>query len=192
MTDLILRLVMEQETVIGNYTFDYGTGVPQGSSLSPFLFTVAFEEALFSSDHLANVIKRGDLLAYADDILIQSSSINELKTIISEIQKLQTEWGLIINKRKSELMLAKDAEEEIAEIDGVKIVNKVKYLGMVISTDTKEIIKDAKNSIRRNVACFKGRLRYTSLEVKEQLILSYSRSLLIYFGTPLMAAGLWD
>ena len=31
-----------------------------------------------------------------------------------------------------------------------------------------------------------------SLEVKEQLLFSYSRSLLQYFGTPLVAAKVWE
>ena len=36
-----------------------------------------------------------------------------------------------------------------------------------------------------------GKIRHTSLEIKEQLLISHSRSLMIYFGTPLVSAGIW-
>ena len=37
----------------------------------------------------------------------------------------------------------------------------------------------------------KGRLRLASLEVKEQVLISYARSLAIYFGTPMVAVNIW-
>jgi hypothetical protein len=43
-------------------------------SLSPVLFNAYLEEALKSSKKLEEVRKRGDLLAYADDMLVMSSN----------------------------------------------------------------------------------------------------------------------
>ena len=63
---------------------------------------------------------------------------------------------------------------------------------MTISSNCTEIISDAKRSIRRNIACIKNRLRQASIEVKEQLLNSFTRSLLIYFSTPLVVAGIWS
>ena len=51
-----------------------GMGLPQGSILSPVLFNVYLEEALKSSKKLEEVRKRGDLLAFADDMLVMSSN----------------------------------------------------------------------------------------------------------------------
>ena len=48
------------------------------------------------------------------------------------------------------------------------------------------------HAIRRNVGLTKWRLRAAVTEVKEQAMLSYVGSLLIYFGAPLVAAGIWD
>jgi hypothetical protein len=59
-------------------------GLPQGSVLSPVLFNVYLEEAIRSSNKLEEVRRRGDLLAFADDMLVMTNSKPELEQIISE------------------------------------------------------------------------------------------------------------
>jgi hypothetical protein len=45
--------------------------------------------------------KRGDLLAFADDMLILTNCKAELEEVIKEIELLAPEWNLKMNKEKS-------------------------------------------------------------------------------------------
>ena len=54
-------------------------GLPQGSILSPVFFSVYLEEALKSSKKFEVMRRRGDLLAFADDMLVMSNSQPEIE-----------------------------------------------------------------------------------------------------------------
>ena len=69
--------------------------------LSPMLFNVYLEEALNSSAKLLAMRRRGDLLAFADDMLILTNCKAELEEAIKEIELLAPEWSLKMNKEKS-------------------------------------------------------------------------------------------
>ena len=56
------------------------------------------EEALKSSRKLEEVKKRGDLLAFADDMLVMSNNQHEIEMIISELGTLQDNWNMRLNK----------------------------------------------------------------------------------------------
>ena len=94
--------------------------------LSPVLFNVYLEEALKSSSKLEAVRKRGDLLAFADDMLIMTNNQNELVMVIEELTALQQRWNLRLNKKKSEIL----TKEDVQEVGGIKCTKTVKYLGV--------------------------------------------------------------
>ena len=46
---------------------------------------------------------RGDLLAFADDMLIMSNQRGEIEKAINEMASLQAKYNLKLNKKKSEM-----------------------------------------------------------------------------------------
>ena len=89
LVDLIVKIHNESTIQIGTHTMNAEMGLPQGSILSPVLFNVYLEEALKSSNKLEEVRKRGDLLAFADDMLVMSNSRPEVEMIVGELANLQ-------------------------------------------------------------------------------------------------------
>ena len=95
------------------------------------LFNVYLEEALKSSPKLEVVRKRGDHLAFADDMLIMTNNQNELVMVIEELTALQQKWNLRLNKKKSEILI----KEDVQEVGGIKCTKTVKYLGVRVTCD---------------------------------------------------------
>ena len=131
MVDLIMKLHSDSTIQVGTHSINAEMGLPQGSVLSPVLFNVYLEEALKSSLKLEEVRKRGDLLAFADDMLVMTNNQSELTMIIDELRKLQQQWNLRLNKRKSEILTKEDSQE----VNGIKCVKTVKYLGVKVTCD---------------------------------------------------------
>ena len=95
---------------VGTSSLNAEMGLPQGSVLSPVLFNVYLEEALNSSELLKGMRRRGDLLAFADDMLVMSSQKGEIEQAISELSSLQLKYNLRLIKKKSEILTAEKRE----------------------------------------------------------------------------------
>ena len=129
-----MKLHNESTIQVGMHDINAEMGLPQGSVLSPVLFNVYLEEALKSSAKLDAVRRRGDLLAFADDMLVMTDNQNELTMIIDELSKLEQQLNLRLNKKKSEIL----TKESIQEIGGVRCVKTVEYLSMRVTCDRQE------------------------------------------------------
>jgi hypothetical protein len=74
--------------------------------------------------------------------------------IISELAKLQDNWNLRLNKKKSEILTG----ENLPEIGGVKCTKTVKYLGVRVTVDKKEQTRVAREQIDKNIKVMRWRL----------------------------------
>ena len=79
LVELIVKLHNESTIQVGTHSMSAEMGLPQGSILSPVLFNVYLQEAFKSSRKLEDMRKRGDLLAFADDMLVMSNSKHEVE-----------------------------------------------------------------------------------------------------------------
>jgi hypothetical protein len=151
------------------------------------LFNVYLEEALNSSSKLSAMRKRGDLLAFADDMLILTNSKAELEEAIQEIEHLAPEWSLRMNKEKSQV-LTKDTCRDVA---GVPCMMSVKYLGVPVHVNNKQQNEMVVASVKRNLQFLRWKLRDAEVAIKETLTCVLARSILVYMGTPMVAAKRW-
>jgi hypothetical protein len=76
-------------------------GVPQGSTLSPSMFNVYLEDAIMSSQILANGVEQNKIKAFADDLLLIADSIEEVEIFLKEIMNWKSTHGLEINVGKT-------------------------------------------------------------------------------------------
>ena len=60
-----------------------------------------------------------------------------------------------------------------------------------MAVDKKDQIRISKEQINKNVQLLRWRLKRVDSDVLERLTCCLARSMLIYIGTPLAAAGLW-
>jgi hypothetical protein len=67
----------------------------------------------------------------------------------------------------------------------------VKYLGVRVAVDKKDQIRISKEQINKNVQLLRWKLKRVDGDVLERLTCCLARSMLIYIGTPMAAAGLW-
>ena len=85
---LLMKLHENSTIEVGASSLNAEMGLPKGSVLSSVLFNIYLEDYLNSSSILHGMRKRGDLLAFADDMLIISNQKEEIGKAIDEIAYL--------------------------------------------------------------------------------------------------------
>ena len=110
-------------------------GIRQGCTVSATLFKLVTYEimnrlekegAQYNVDNI-NI----NSIFYADDSILVANSIENAARNLKILIEVSASFGLHINKEKSNIMIY-NCKENIEEIDGIKVVKKIKYLGFFL------------------------------------------------------------
>nr|XP_047137582.1 uncharacterized protein LOC124814074 [Hydra vulgaris] len=120
--------------------FRLSQGVRQGSILSPHLYNIYTEnllEKIVSESKVGTSINGvyTGIIAYADDIVLQSSTISGLQSLINIVQKYGLSNFIKLNTEKTEFLISGISSILINVIyingDPIKPQNNLKHLGLI-------------------------------------------------------------
>ena len=119
-------------------------GVRQGECLSPFLFAVYVNDLEYNMRNTGAGVTVNDmkifLLLYADDAVIFSETPTGLQSGINELQKYCERWKLPLNTTKYRIVVFRKGNRPVSfqwkyDEDNLESVSKIKYLGLMISSN---------------------------------------------------------
>ena len=85
-------------------------------------------------------------LFFADDSFILADSVENATHNLNVLIEASKKFGLKINREKCNVIVFNDRKNTIKEIENIKVVNKIKYLGIVID-NKRELFKSQKEII---------------------------------------------
>ena len=147
----IIKSIYESPTFEAQSTHEVAVGsvsagIRQGCPLSPYLFIIVL--SVIFEDHEVELRRRGIPsntwseghpvadLEYADDTLLLSLTIPQLQAHLSALEDIAAEYGMSLNKIKTELLVRSDYKGPTVHFqDGTPVQTKdvVKYLGSMIT-----------------------------------------------------------
>jgi hypothetical protein len=151
--NLIAKIYSYDKTIvtIGDMEeeMEVNSGIKQGCTASTTFFKLitygimnSLEEG--GEEYEVEGLKISSLL-FADDSLAMAKTLEAAKKNLRIIIEASKKYGLEINKEKNNILVYNN-REEITEIEGIKVVEKVKYLGLIVD-NTKDIFKSQKIDI---------------------------------------------
>ena len=125
---------------------DINSGIKQGCTASTTLFKIVTFK-IMNSIELKGIEyeiegQKITTLFFADDSLAMARTLEAAKKNLRIIEEESRKYGLELNKEKSSILVYNN-KENIEEIDGIKVVNKIEYLGLKIDNE-RDIFKSQK------------------------------------------------
>ena len=124
-------------------------GIRQGCTASTVLFKLITYKIFEELEHKCKGIIYGRrnvmCLFFADDGLLISNNLDEAKHQIKILNSVAKKYGLEINRDKSKCLIY-NMESKPRETEEIEVVQKIKYLGLIIQ-DKKDILDKQRERI---------------------------------------------
>lgn len=96
------------------------------------------------------------LLSFADYMIYRTNRLERANAVISGMERLK-QFGLEINKEKSQIMEGPTQLKGLSEFGGIPITKKVKLLGYKLCSRKTELIREAKEILIGTQNKYKGK-----------------------------------
>ena len=114
---------------------DITGGIRQGCTISSTLFKLVTYEIMNRLEQEGAKYEVDNInlnsIFYADDSILIAKTIENASRNLKILIEVSASFGLHINKDKSNIMVFNN-KINIEEIDGIRVVNKIKYLGLIL------------------------------------------------------------
>ena len=137
--DIVAKVYQDDFTniVVGDHEerIEISSGIRQGCTGSTTLFKLITYEIIKELEKNGEGLEMEDTqinsLFFADDSLTMADSIEKARKNLKILTEISESYGLKINKEKSNILLY-NSTENIKEIEGIQVTDKIKYLGITI------------------------------------------------------------
>lgn len=114
------------------------SGIRQGCTGSPWLFVMAVNQIIDRIVKTKVGFRKEDkyipALFYADDGMLLANNIKDAVVLIRTLEEAASEIGLHINRSKCNIIIF-NMKNKPKEIENIKVVSTIKYLGVTINDD---------------------------------------------------------
>ena len=151
--NLIAKIYSNDSTVVTlgdlEEEMEINSGIKQGFTASTTLFKIITYKIMNSIEEKGDEYEidgqKISTLFFADDSLAMAKNIASAQKNLKIIIEARKYYGLEINKEKSSILVYNN-QENITEIEGIKVVEKFKYLGLSVD-NTRDIFKSQKQDM---------------------------------------------
>ena len=151
--DIVAKIYQDDFTniIVGDHEerIEITSGIRQGCTGSTTLFKLITYEIIKELERNGEALEientKINSLFFADDSLTMADTIEKARKNLKILTDISESYGLKINKEKSKILLF-NCEENIKEIEGIQVTDKIKYLGITID-NKKELFESHKTHI---------------------------------------------
>ncbi|CAL4088951.1 unnamed protein product [Meganyctiphanes norvegica] len=131
---------------------DITSGIKQGCTLSTTLFKIVTYMIIKELEKRGRGYQIDDItlesLFFADDSILMADSVENAKHNLNILIEVSKKYGLNLNREKCKIIIYNDTENT-KEIEGIKVEENVKYLGVTID-NKKDLFKTQREMIKKN------------------------------------------